>query len=65
MEYWERLCQELSTETDPQKLTAKLEVLETLIVFRSQELSEEEKDLRRTSAALLKLRVERLGWPAP
>lgn len=68
---WERLLQEAQSETNMEKLREKLEAAEVALFTRSQELfeshdaHEESAAIRRASDELLRIKTERLKWPAP
>jgi hypothetical protein len=66
---WQRLLQELLAEANPIALRSKADDLETALYFRGQELhanadgDAERKALHEAGHTLLKIRVEKLGFP--
>jgi hypothetical protein len=66
---WRRLLQEVLTETDKAKLEKKAEELENALFVRGQELppdgaaEEERQDMNAATQKLLRIKVEKLGFP--
>lgn len=64
---WRALFQDVEDESDKEKLTKKLDDLEATIFFRFQDEREpdaaEVKDLKRAIDAILRIKVEKLGYP--
>jgi hypothetical protein len=66
---WRHLLQEMLAEIDPTALRQKADALETALYFCSQELQSnpdgeaERKALAGPSHTLLKIRIEKLGFP--
>ena len=67
---WQALLRDAQAESDPVKLIEKLCNVEEGIFLRSQELNfssdgrDEEEAIRKALAELLRIRTEKLGWPA-
>jgi hypothetical protein len=66
---WQAVLQELKRETDPEKLSAKLQEVEGLILDRLQELyrkdddSEEHEALKEALSTLRIVKRDKLGFP--
>ena len=66
---WRHLLQEMLAETDPAALRKKADDLETALYFHGQELRSNpegeagRKALADASQTLLKIRMEKLGYP--
>jgi hypothetical protein len=68
---WIDLYKSCVSETNPDKLEKLIYQTEGAIFLRSQELStehrlsEEVRALKEAAQKLLKLKIEKLGWPDP
>ena len=66
---WQRLLEELMTETDAERMRDKADELEAAIFHRCQSLAcgdsedSERAAIRAATAKLLRVRVEKLGYP--
>jgi hypothetical protein len=66
---WKRLLEELLVASDPREIEMKAEELENVLFLRAQELHSsggtevERQGLKEAAQQLLKVRVEKLGFP--
>jgi hypothetical protein len=67
---WKELYQQALQESDTKKLTELVQAAEHAMVIRAQELlnsadhHEERSEMAVATAALLTIKVHKLGWPA-
>lgn len=62
---WKILVQRCLCETNREALTGLVHQAEEAMFLRSQELTEEEEELRLAARQMLELKTKRLGWPDP
>jgi hypothetical protein len=68
---WKQLYLAALRESDKQKLAGLIDAAEDAMFLRSQELAgsidgdEERNEIHVACAALLSIRINKLGWPSP
>lgn len=66
---WQELYEAAARETDPRKLTALVETVESALMNRRQELvgqsghESELEEIKTAGQKLLFIKTEKLGWP--
>lgn len=69
MPSWQKLYQEMLTESDTQKLTELVLAVEQAIFFRAQQLNgtgagaKERAAMDQAARKMLTIKTEKLGWP--
>ena len=69
MPLWQKLYQEMLTESDTQKLTELVLAVEQAIFFRAQQLNgtgagtKERAAMDQAARRMLTIKTEKLGWP--